>query len=125
MLWHGCHITRPSQEPLTLDELQEQLLGRLKKDMHLGQLDASPEPKGLVWTTSGKEPGHFGIVFTVQVPDNIAEFLDEKQFKTNGRGHWMKSFFVRPADLGTGDRGENDYTLEEWSRLWLEAAWLT
>jgi predicted ATPase len=124
MLWRGCHISKPGDELLELRHLQQQLMSRLRSDLHLGHLDAHPTPLGLVWEREGCERRHLGLMFRVEIPRNIAEFLDEKQFKTNGRGYSLHSSFARPEDLADDTTGDRGYTLEEWSRVLLEESWL-
>lgn len=122
-LWQGCHVEQPSST-LDLDELQRQLLGRLRADLHLGALDARPEPVGLIWDPENAEPRHLGIVFKVPIEEKVATFLDEREFRTNGRGYLVQSSFVDPATLTSGTAPPKGYTLEAWSRAFLEKNWL-
>jgi hypothetical protein len=46
--------------------------------------------------------------------------LDEKEFRTNGRGHRVESSFVAPSELAAGKPPPEGYTLEPWSRVFLE-----
>ena len=56
--------------------------------------------------------------------ERIANFLDEKEFRTNGRGHRVESSFVNPSELAAGKEPPEGYTLEPWSRAFLEKKWL-
>jgi hypothetical protein len=125
MIWRGCHVPQPLKGKLDVAYLKRALLSRLKQDLHLGELDANPRPLGLVWDPHGEEPRHLGIMFQVPVSAKVANFLDERQFKTNGRGYRVENSFVRPAQLGHDEGERRGYTLEEWSRLIHEAKWLS
>lgn len=125
LIWRGCHIARPPSGALTVAVLEEQLKDRLRGDLHLAEFKAKLKPKGLVWLPGGKEPRHLGLVFVAAVSDNIAEWLDEKNFKTNGRGYELESSFVRANEVSGDSQPLKGYTLEEWSTLILEKGWLT
>lgn len=123
-VWQGCHVHKPNGKPLNLAELKRQLLTRLCTDLHLGELKSTPEPLGLVWTPADNEPGHLGVVFKVPVEERVAKFLDEKGFRTNGRGYRRESSFVRRAELSADTMRAKGYTLEEWSLAVLKEKWL-
>jgi predicted ATPase len=121
-VWQGCHIHRAAR--LDVAELNRQLLARLKADLHLGELASNPRPLGIVWTPSDSEPGHLGIFFKVPIEQRVATFLDEKEFRTNGRGHRRESSFVAPHELSPGNLQAKGYTVEQWSLEVLKAKWL-
>jgi hypothetical protein len=123
-LWQGCHIEQPESGPLSLDEVQRQLLRRLQTDLHLGTPSGHLQPLGLIWKKDGDDKRHLGVVFKVSVEEKIANFLDEKEFRTNGRGHLVESRFVSLRELASGKPPPEGYTLEPWSRAFLEKKWL-
>jgi predicted NUDIX family phosphoesterase len=122
-LWQGCHVEQPSGA-LSIEELQRQLLNRLRADLHLGALDVRPEPLGLIWDQDDTESRHLGVVFKVPIEENVATFLDEREFRTNGRGYLVKSSFMDAASLTAGTSPPKGYTLEVWSRAFLNKNWL-
>jgi hypothetical protein len=121
-VWQGCHVHRAPR--LDVSELSRQLLARLREDLHLGELASKPRPLGVVWTPSDSEPGHLGVFFKVPVEQRIATFLDEKEFRTNGRGYKRESSFVAPDELTPGNLRSKGYTVEQWSLEVLKAKWL-
>jgi len=123
-VWRGCHVARPASGQLQVDDFREQLRARLTADLHLGDLPGAPEPRGLIWDPTGEEPRHLAVVFRVPVADKLAEWLDEKSFKTNGRGYRLESSFAAPSELSADRAREKGYTVEEWSRRILDAGWL-
>jgi hypothetical protein len=123
-LWQGCHVEQPEGGIVDIQELQRQLLLRLQADLHLGALSTQPQPLGLVWHKEGSERRHLGVVFKVPLEEKVANFLDEKEFRTNGRGHLVKSSFVEPPQLAAGTGTPQGYTLEAWSRAFLTNNWL-
>jgi hypothetical protein len=64
------------------------------------------------------------VVFKVTVEEKVAKFLDEKEFRTNGRGHRVESSFVSLSELASGELPPEGYILEPWSRVFLEKKWL-
>ncbi len=124
-VWTGCHVKQPSDGNLSMQHFKNELSTRLKSDLHLAELDIKPKPLGLVWSGDGDERTHLGVIFEVPVSKNVADFLDERQFKTNGRGYLVKNSFVEPARLLRDEPANRDYTLEEWSRWILNEKWLT
>jgi hypothetical protein len=123
-LWQGCHVEQPTEGELDVQELQRQLLGRLRSDLHLSELDAQPEPLGLIWDQAGEEARHLGVVFKLLIEKKVASFLDEREFRTNGRGHLVESSFVSLAELKAGKAPPGGYNLEAWSRELLAKKWL-
>jgi hypothetical protein len=123
-LWQGCHVERPTEGELDVKELQHQLLSRLRADLHLAELNAQPEPVGLIWDRAGDESRHLGVVFKLCIEKKGASFLDEREFRTNGRGHLVESSFVNVDELGPGKAPPEGYTLEAWSREFLMKKWL-
>ncbi|HKY35867.1 MAG TPA: hypothetical protein VJN18_08010 [Polyangiaceae bacterium] len=121
-VWQGCHVHRTGR--LDVPELSRQLLARLRADLHLGELVSKPRPLGVVWTPSQSEPGHLGVFFKVPVEERVATFLDEKEFRTNGRGYRRESSFVAPRELSPGNLQSKGYTVEQWSLEVLKAKWL-
>jgi predicted ATPase len=123
-LWQGCHVEQPASGVLNVEELQNQLLKRIKADLHLGQLDVRPDPVGLIWDKDGPEPRHLGVVFKISVEEKLASFLDEKEFRTNGRGHLVHSSFVDAGELAAGTALPQGCKLEAWSGEFLAKKWL-
>lgn len=123
-IWQGCHVRKPQTGTLVRGDLEGQLRERLREDLHLGELAAKPQPLGLVWTPNGAEQRHLGVFFKVPVEERVAKFLDEKEFRTNGRGYRRESSFVRPAELTPGNRQAKGYTVEQWSLEILKQKWL-
>ncbi len=121
-VWQGCHVHRTRQ--LNVPEMSRQLLARLRADLHLGELVSNPRPLGIVWTPSESEPGHLGVFFKVPIEERVAKFLDEKEFRTNGRGYRRESSFVAPHELSPGNLLSKGYTVEQWSLEVLKAKWL-
>jgi hypothetical protein len=121
-VWQGCHVHRTRQ--LDVPALTRQLLARLRADLHLGELVSKPRPLGVVWTPSQSEPGHLGVFFKVPIEERVAKFLDEKEFRTNGRGYRRESSFVAPHELSPGNLLSKGYTVEQWSLEVLKAKWL-
>ncbi len=122
MLWRGCHVTRGSSESLSLDELKAQLAERLRGDLHLGSVAANGEPRGFVWMP-GPDSQHLGAVFKVPVDETVKSFLNERDFKTNGRGRSTKNAFVGPDELTPDGGALKGYTLESWSQEFLTQRW--
>src|SRR5690606_8013418 len=126
-IWMGCHVRQPNNGEFDTTVLTTQLQDRLQNDLHLGETSSIklvPEPLGLVWTPSAAEPGHLGVVFRVDVTANVAEFLHERQIKTNGRGYRVDSSFADSGSLSGDYSTKKDYTLEQWSRVILDEKWL-
>lgn len=123
-VWRGCHLVRENDQGLDLTAFREQLAVRLRDDLHLGSLPEIPEPRGVVWDPQGEEPRHLAVVFRVNVSVKLAEWLDEKNFKTNGRGYRLESSFVPPEELHAARGEEKGYTVEGWSRIILDNRWL-
>ncbi|HEX2876156.1 MAG TPA: hypothetical protein VHP33_33120 [Polyangiaceae bacterium] len=121
-VWQACHVHKTRR--LEVAEMSRQLLARLRADLHLGELVSKPRPLGVVWTPSQSEPGHLGVFFKVPVEERVAKFLDEKEFRTNGRGYRRESSFVAPRELSPGNLLSKGYTVEQWSLEVLKAKWL-
>lgn len=124
LVWQGCHVEKPAHQSLAVTDLVSQLRERLCADLHLSDLNSTPEPLGLVWIPNGPEPRHLGVMFKVPLEQRIAKFLDEKEFRTNGRGYNRRSSFMAEAELAAGGAGAKGYTLEQWSEEILKAKWL-
>jgi hypothetical protein len=60
-IWQGCHTRKPDNGRFALKAMQRQLLDRLREDLHLGELNADPEPLGLIWTPKDTERRHLGV----------------------------------------------------------------
>lgn len=116
-------MNRPARGQIGVKHLTDQLKERLQVDLHLGDLPGHPQPKGLVWNPTGKEPRHMGLVFEAPVTRNLAEWLDEKDFKTNGRGYRLESSFVTSRQIAAARLKEKGYTVEDWSELILREGW--
>jgi hypothetical protein len=122
-IWQGCHVER-SGRALTSSELAMQLRRRLQTDLHLGDLRSRPQPLGFMWTPNGKETRHLGIMFKVPLEASVANFLDEREFRTNGRGHTLKSSFVARSELTPDKVRAARYALEDWSLELLTKKWV-
>jgi thymidylate kinase len=122
-IWQGCHVTKPPKR-LTVDVLAHQLQTRLREDLHVSELGTVSQPLGFVWTPEGKETRHLGVMFKVSLEEHVANFLEEKEFKTNGRGHTLKSSFVRRSALSPDKIAAGRYALEDWSRELLKKKWV-
>lgn len=123
MLWRGCHVTRGDGESLSLVELKTQLAERLRGDLHLGSLAANGEPRGFVWVPDGPDSQHLGAIFNVRVDETVKGFLNERSFKTNGRGRSTENLFVRPDQLTPDSVALKGYRLESWSQEFLAQRW--
>jgi predicted ATPase len=123
-LWQGCHVEMPDGDALTVEDLRQQLLSRLRADLHLAELRAQAEPLGMIWDKDCSEPRHLGIVFKVPLEEKVASFLDEREFRTNGRGYLVESSFVPVETLRAGTTPAQGYTLESWSGAFLTKKWL-
>jgi hypothetical protein len=58
------------------------------------------------------------------MPAKVASCLDEREFRTNGRGHLVESSFVSLAELKAGKAPPGGYNLEAWSGELLAKKWL-
>ena len=123
-IWRGCHLARRGGRVLLIEDFRRQLNARLLGDLHLGDLPDLGDPLGIVWDPAGEEPRHLAVVFRAAVPDKLAEWLDEKNFKTNGRGYRLESSFAAPAELSDEIVRKKDYRVEGWSKRILDAGWL-
>lgn len=84
-------------------------------------LDFELEVLGFVWIREGgpRVTQHAGLVFRVQIDDEaVARSLEEKEFKTSGRGHPATSSFVTLEALAK-------VQLEPWSGKVFAENWLT
>ena len=70
-----------------------------------------------------EEPQHLGVVFKIRVDETVKSFLDEREFKTNGRGRSTKNAFVREEELVPDSEALKGYTLESWSQEFLNRRW--
>jgi hypothetical protein len=77
-----------------------------------------------MWTPNGKETRHLGIMFKVPLEASVANFLDEREFRTNGRGHTLKSSFVARSELTPDKVRAARYALEDWSLELLTKKWV-
>ena len=115
ILWKGCHVQTTS---LTQDELATALKSRLRQDLHL-EVDLSPRLLGLAAPVKAEPPSatlkhrHLGIMFQVELNDEVARTLHEKTFHRGGRAHPIKGQFKTQEEIiGEAD----DLDLEPWSR---------
>jgi len=115
ILWKGCHVQTDS---LAQDELAGALKSRLRQDLHL-EVDLSPQILGLAAPVKTEPPsaalkhGHLGIMFQVELDDEVAQTLHEKTFHRRGRAHPIKGQFkTQETIIGEAD----DLDLEPWSR---------
>jgi hypothetical protein len=117
-------VQRPDRARIQLTDLKQQLRDRLRADLHLGEMNAAPDPVGVVWMPQADEPRHLGVLFKVPVEDRVAKFLDDKEFRTNGKGHRRESSFVRVRELSAGKPEGTGYRLDQWSIGALKKKWL-
>lgn len=104
----GAHI-QSTTLPL-LDAAKATIVSRFREDLHLN-FEFEPEPLGFVWLPEGspRMAQHAGLVFRVRIDDDaVAQSLEEKEFKTSGRGHPVTSSFVTLERL-------DEVQLEPWS----------
>jgi hypothetical protein len=65
-----------------------------------------------------------GVVFKVQLEEKVANFLDKKEFRTNGCGHLVKISSVDVAQVAAGTVTPQGCTLEACSHAFLTNNWL-
>lgn len=114
-IWKGTHVAR-SDGKLDLERI---VLDRVRGDLHLNALDSRLHPLGLVWTPNG-ERNHLCAAFELRlvVPD-VVQYLHDRSFKTGTR------LDVTKLSLHTSESLLAEPELEPWSRVILEAKWLT
>jgi hypothetical protein len=114
----GAHIASRSR-PLA-EAARETVASRFREDLHLN-FDFELEALGFVWLREGspRVTQHAGLVFRVRIDDEaVARSLEEKEFKTSGRGHPATSSFVTLAALA-------EVQLEPWSGKVFAENWLS
>lgn len=125
-IWSGQHVEATasggSVEPVDLCAAKESLARRIKANLHL-KVEFPTEPLGMVWVEDGQSPRskqHLGVFFAVRINDeNVAQSLEDKEFKTHGRGHPITSQFSSLGELSSGG-----LELESWSDLVVYSGWL-
>lgn len=113
----GAHIEATSRS--LVDAAKETVVSRFREGLHLN-FEFEPEPLGFVWIPDGgaRLAQHAGLVFRVRIDDEtVAQSLEEKEFKTNGRGHPMTSSFATLDAL-------DEVQLEPWSDKVRSENWL-
>jgi thymidylate kinase len=113
----GAHIESKAR-PL-VNAARETVVSRFREDLHLN-FEFEPEPLGFVWLPDGapRLAQHAGLVFRVRIDDEaVAQSLEEKEFKTSGRGHPMTSSFATLEGL-------DQVQLEPWSGKVHSENWL-
>lgn len=112
ILWKGCHLGTAA---LTQDELAGALTTRLREDLHL-EVELEPRLLGLAAPVRSEPVSthkHLGIMFRVELSDEIARTLHEKTFHRSGRAHPIRGQFkTQEAIIAEAD----DLDLEPWSR---------
>jgi hypothetical protein len=115
MLWKGCHVQTTA---LTLDGLAKALTLRLREDLHLA-VDLSPRLLGLAAPvqpergSTASRHRHLGIMFQVELGDEVAQTLHKKRFHRSGRAQPIKGqFSTQETIIGQAD----ELDLEPWSR---------
>lgn len=114
----GAHIENRSR-PLA-KAARETVALRFREELHLN-FDFDLEPLGFVWLREGgpRVTQHAGLVFRARINDEaVARSLEEKEFKTSGRGHPATSSFVTLAALA-------EVQLEPWSGKVFAENWLS
>jgi hypothetical protein len=113
----GAHIEKSSR-PL-VEAAAETVATRFREDLHLN-FDFELEALGFVWLREGgpRVTQHAGLVFRARIDDEaVARSLEEKEFKTSGRGHPATSSFVTLEALAK-------VRLEPWSGKVFAEHWL-
>ncbi len=115
-LWVGCHVERGDDQRL-LNLAQRCLVKRIQQDLHLAsppQLDFL----GLAWDASQAESQHVGMMFRAPLAsDDVAEHLENKQFKRMARSRKFRSVFKTQEQILTN---LDDLDLEPWSKHLVE-----
>jgi len=123
-IWTGQHA---EQVPKVKDEdllgtLRANLARRFRTSLHLN-FDFSPEPLGIVWNDDEKNARskhHMGVFLAVHIDDeNVAQSLEDKEFRTHGRGHLATSKFSKIIELT-----KKDLELESWSLHAVKNGWV-
>jgi predicted NUDIX family phosphoesterase len=123
-LWSGQHVERQSKsrQPVDLKNVRANLVRRLRWNLHLN-FHFDPRPLGIVWLDDPKRPRskqHMGIFFAVRIEDeDVAQSLEDKEFRTSGRGHPATSQFSTLAELRNGK-----LEFEPWSQQVVDSGWL-
>lgn len=118
-IWRGGHLVESSE---SLEKVaKEAVIERFQTNLHLS-FDFEPQPLGIVWLDEGdrnpRSAQHLGILFEVRIADeNVAQSLEDKEFRTSGRGHPATSRFTKLNGL-------REMKLESWSHLMVSAGWL-
>jgi predicted NUDIX family phosphoesterase len=117
-IWRGGHLVRG---PESVERAaRASVIERFRTNLHLG-FDFEPQPLGIVWIDDAghaRSRRHLGILYEVRIVDeNVAQSLEDKEFKTSGRGHPATSRFARLEELST-------IKLESWSEKVVSANWL-
>ena len=127
-LWSGQHVDW-AEGPME-NAARRALLDRMQRDLHL-RLELEPEPIGFTWSpnpqgspqdapSSERSAKHLGVFFRVRIEDDaVRQSLEDKEFKTRGRGHSATSRFNSLVELR-----DATLDLEPWSKAVVEQEWL-
>lgn len=118
-VWSGQHVEAHADHD-AFRRAVACLRARMRTNLHLN-VEFDPQPLGMVWTPDDGNPRqqrHMGLFFTVPIEDEtVAQSLEDKAFKTAGRGHPLTSRFMQLPEL-------DELELEPWSRKLLDTTWL-
>lgn len=116
-LWRGCHVNHDQQPTLTT--LANAVSERLQSELHL-RTRLEPTLIGLASPGSERTEGvespdrrHLGVLFKVEVSDDVAKSLHDKAFKKSGRGHPFTGQFRKQEDIISE---LDSLDLEPWSK---------
>lgn len=120
-IWRSRHVEACSiEQARQATWLADGLSQRLAETLYVKVGFAQPRPLGLVWDPA-LEPQHLAVAFRIPIESrSVADSLEQKEFRTNGRRHQLLSRFVSLSELTKLPAAE----LEGWSRAIVEAGWL-
>jgi predicted NUDIX family phosphoesterase len=123
-VWNGQHVELGAPGgPVDLEVVRDNLSDRVRTKLHLN-FEFDLQPLGIVWVDDqarARSKHHLGVVFAVRIDDeNVAQSLEDKEFRTRGRGHPATSKFSTIEALK-----DPQLDLEPWSRQIVESGWLS
>jgi hypothetical protein len=110
-LWIGCHVEKTTSSMTSLAEgAIFSLKNRLEQELYLSSdFLGQPDLRGLAWEhskpdlhrrASDVQPWkHLGIMFESSIPGQVANQLENKQFKRMGRAGRLKSIFKSNEEI--------------------------
>lgn len=114
-LWRGCHIVAPS-DGLTSAHLEAEMIARFQQELHI-RTSLAPQLLGLAAPLRTKDTRHLGVLYTVDLSDDVAQTLHNKVFRSGARTHPFTGQFLSQQELLGAIE---DLDLEPWSRHLLE-----